>query len=400
METEQEYEGFAWPVFWRRFGVCAGIFLVVFGIGLIRSGVRRQEEVQEKVLCSYELRTESSSRVHLLPNGLYGEPWLEAGNICASSLTDYVELVFSAGMKAKKDQGSTSLAQEESSGEEKTQDSQSEETSVTLQGSGTATAVLRGYQASGDGKKDVYVQKTVLREQDAEVSDSAGGAAAQSVDITLRIRPEDYLARAEEADRILGGSVSRELTILFEGSFQVEAAGKTEDESFSCEVSIPLAASGSFYEITPSEPDTKTGEITEKTTVTKPVRAGRIAAGAAGILAGFILGWFVLCMTCEPDERQQWVRSMRTLLRKYGSRLLCVEKLPDTDGKEVIRLCDIEGLIQAAEELRSPVLYAAEESGLPRDGRFLVSGEPCCYEVVLQAETAPLVEDEGDESGK
>ncbi len=383
METEQEYEGFAWPVFWRRFGVCAGIFLVVFGIGLIRSGVRRQEEVQEKVLCSYELRTESSSRVHLLPNGLYGEPWLEAGNICASSLTDYVELVFSAGLKADNSRENA------------------EETSVTLQGSGTATAVLRGYQASGDGKKDVYVQKTVLREQDAEVSDSAGGASAQSVDITLRIRPEDYLARAEEADRILGGSVSRELTILFEGSFQVEAAGKTEDEPFSCEVSIPLAAPGSFYEITPSEPDTKTGEITEKTTVTKPVRAGRIAAGAAGILAGFILVWFVLWMTREPDEQQQWVRSMRALLRKYGSRLLCVEKLPDTDGKEVIRLCDIEGLIQAAEELRSPVLYAAEESGLPRDGRFLVSGEPCCYEVLLQAEAAaPLVEDEGDESGK
>lgn len=379
METEQEYEGFAWPVFWRRFGVCAGIFLVVFGIGVIRSGVRRQEEVQENVLCSYELRTESSSRVHLLPNGLYEEPWLEAGAVCSSSLTDYVELVFSAEMKADKD---------------------TEETAVTLQGSGTATAVLRGYQASGDGKKDVYVQKTVLREQDAEASDSAGGASAQVVNIMLRIRPEDYLARAEEADRILGGSVSRELTILFEGSFQVEAAGKTEDEPFSCEVSIPLAAQGSFYEITPADPDTKTGEITEKTTVTKPVRVGRIVAGAAAILAGFILVWFVLWMTREPDERQQLERRMRILLRKYGSRLLCVEALPKTEGREVIRLCDIEGLIQAAEELRSPVLYAADESGLPQDGRFLVSGEPCSYEVLLQAESAPLVEDEGDESGK
>ena len=392
METEQEYEGFACPLFWRRFAVCVGMFLVISGIGVIWSGVRRQEEVQEKVLCSYELQTESSGRVHLLPNGLYGEPWLEAGNICASSLTDYVELVFSAWMKVKESRGGEE-AQDDQSG-------QTGETSVILQGTGTVTAVLRGYQASGDGKKDVYVEKTVLREQAAETDDSAGNVSAQSVDITLRIRPEDYLARAEEADHILGGSVSRELTIVFEGNFQVGAAGKTEDEPFSCEVSIPLAAPGSFYEITPSEPDTKTGEITENTTVTKPVRAGRIAAGAAGILAGFILVWFVLWMTREPDEQQQWVRSMRALLRKYGSRLLCVEKLPDTDGKEVIRLCDIEGLIQAAEELRSPVLYAAEESGLPRDGRFLVSGEPCCYEVLLQAESAPLVEDDGDESGK
>ena len=105
-------------------------------------------------------------------------------------------------------------------------------------------------------------------------------------------------------------------------------------------------------------------------------------------------------MTREPDEQQQWERSMRALLRKYGSRLLCVKKLPDTDGKEIIRLCDIEGLIQAAEELRSPVLYAADESGLPQDGRFLVSGEPCCYEILLQAESALLVEDEGNESRK
>ena len=110
--------------------------------------------------------------------------------------------------------------------------------------------MMTGYQMSGDSKRTVYEQIEVLREEkNAEVSlpaeqkimdesvrsgQQAAAVAGQPgtgmLEMTLQIRPSDYLERAEAADRILGGSVSKALFLVFEGSFAVSAGGKTVDE--------------------------------------------------------------------------------------------------------------------------------------------------------------------------
>ena len=169
------------------------------------------------------------------------------------------------------------------------------------------------------------------------------------------------------------------------------------DEPFSCQMEIPLATQGSFYEISPPQPDVKAGQITQTETRILPVRGKRIAVGAAGIFAGTALIWFVLWMTREADALELWERRMHGLLKKYGSQLFEVESLPETEGKSVIRLSRLDSLVQISEDLRCPVLYVADADGVPKQGHFLVSGDTVCYEYVLEMPNAPLAEDEGPE---
>ena len=96
---------------------------------------------------------------------------------------------------------------------------------IQITGQGSVRAVMTGYQMSGDSKRTVYEQIEVLREEkNAEVSlpaeqkimdesvrsgQQAAAVAGQPgtgmLEMTLQIRPSDYLERAEAADRILGG---------------------------------------------------------------------------------------------------------------------------------------------------------------------------------------------------
>ena len=370
---EEEAAGFVWSRALRRGTALLGVLLVLAGGVQIFQGLRKQEESQERVLGSYELRTEGSGRVHLLPNSLYEDAWRDAGQVCASSLTDYVELEFRAELNRKG----------------------TENMSVT--GSGKASAILNGYQISGDSRKTVYEQTEILKEQDAAAGEQAG---TDVVEFALQIRPSSYLARAEEADRILGGSVSKTLTVKFEGSFTVSSEKKTVEEPFSVSVEIPLLAAGSFYEITLPQPETVPGQITETVSLARPVRWRQAAVGAGGILAGAVLIWFVLWMTREPDEKELWERRMRSVLRKYGNLLAAAETLPEPEGKSVIRLQDMDSLLQTAEDLHCPVLYVPGENGLPDQGRFLVSGNRVCYEVRIQPEPGPLVEGQGPDGGR
>lgn len=412
-EDEPVFSGFVWPRWLRRGAAFGGVLLILGGGAGIWMGVRRQQETKETVLADYEVYTEESARVHLLPNSLYETEWLEAGQVCAVNLTDYLELTFSAKAGVSGSMAENEAEQKTGSGQEKGSGGRSETESdmdrqTQIAGEAHVSAVLTGYQVSGDSKKTVYEQRKVLSEQKTSGEfTQTGRAAADSarqpdpgvLDMTLQIRPSDYLEQAEAADRILGGSVSRSLMLEFEGSFTVSAGGQSVDEPFSCQVELPLAAPGSFYEISLPQPDRKSGQITDTKTETRPVRGRKIVAGAAGILAGGFLIWFVLWLTREPDAQELWERRMRGLLRKYGSQLFEVEMLPWAEEKSRIRLCSLDSLIQISEDLHSPVLYAQDENGLPDQGHFLVTGETACYEVVL-AKPAPLVEDEGPEGGK
>lgn len=372
-EWSEEAAGFVWSRVLRRGSVLLGILLILAGGICVFHSIRRQEESQEQVLGSYELHTEGSVRVHLLPNSLYEDAWRDAGQICASSLTDYVELGFRAELK-QKNGGNMSVT-----------------------GQGTASSVLTGYQVSGDSRKTVYEQSEILKEQQTAVQEQTG---TDAVKFTLQIRPSAYLAQAEEAERILGGSVSKSLAVRFEGSFTISADKKMVEEPFSVCVEIPLAASGSFYEIALPQPETVSGQITETVSRIRPVRWRQAAAGVGEIFAGVFLIWFVLWMTREPDQKELWERRMRSALRKYGNLLAAAERLPEQDGKSVIRLQDMDSLLQVSEDLHCPVLYVPDENGLPEQGLFLISGEAVCYEVRICPEPAPLVESGGPDGGR
>ena len=95
-ETEAVFFGLSWPCCLRRGAAFAGAILILAGGIGIWSGVRRQQKTRETVIADYEVRTEGTARVHLIPNSLYETEWLEAGQVCSVNLTDYVELTFSA----------------------------------------------------------------------------------------------------------------------------------------------------------------------------------------------------------------------------------------------------------------------------------------------------------------
>ena len=67
------------------------------------------------------------------------------------------------------------------------------------------------------------------------------------------------------------------------------------------------------------------------------------------------------------------------IMHKYGSRMVCVEEIPSQNEKTVLKVKDIIDLLSLSEELREPVLYSVDESGLPKDGKFYILSKEYVY---------------------
>ena len=168
-ETEAVFFGLSWPCCLRRGAAFAGAILILAGGIGIWSGVRRQQKTRETVIADYEVRTEGTARVHLIPNSLYETEWLEAGQVCSVNLTDYVELTFSARAEISGDMTENTVEQKNGSRQENESGGQCETSSgvdqqIQITGQGSVRAVMTGYQMSGDSKRTVYEQIEVLRE--------------------------------------------------------------------------------------------------------------------------------------------------------------------------------------------------------------------------------------------
>ncbi len=338
----------------RAIGLVGLIALATGAIGLFRL-MQPSEENVETVISSYVIQADATYKVAYKANELFKEKLQAEGQVYSAALTEYIEVDYLIETAST---APTDI-----------------ETQYHI------TVHLEGFQQRGETKLPIYHQIFPIAEK--AQSDSGSKAVLEE---TVRIDPQTYRNYAERADQTLGGTAARELYLMLEGKVLIG----DKEESFSHAIVLPVRKE-SFYELTKGEPVNISGDITEVTSaqVTPSIKA-RIP-WAAGAAAGAILLIFVFFFTKNLRGNELWRADLRSIMKKYGSRMVFVEELPSTEGKPILRLNEINGMVGLAEEMRKPILYTAEEDGLPTDGRLMLVGDEYVYLLELRADTPSVV---------
>lgn len=282
---------------------------------------------------SYRVTAGASYEVALVPNELFEEKRLPEGGIYASQLTEYIAFTLNAGFSG------------------------SAEAEIT--GDYRITAVVQGVQDSGGKEKIVYTKRFSLGEGTVERSSDTAAEITQAV----QVRPDTYLQVAEAAARALGTSPKRQLYLLFEGSFSADTAYGSAEKPFSCQISIPLSKEAALYEITKQDVSAAEGGITRtEEAVTYPGPELWAVTTSMGVLALALLS-FALFFTRPFHQEEQFAAQIRGIMRKYGSRMVRMERLPCFEESGTIPVAEIHQLVLLAEELRQPMLYSPDEDG-------------------------------------
>lgn len=327
------------------------IFLYILGfISLIVGGVITaiksipHEEDKDVSLYSYNITTDSHYKVYLLNNSIFDKEYLDEDLLYPDILTDYVHIDFKSEAILTKQ--------------------------LMLSGEYSVSGVIEGYQANGEEKKKIYEKiypidtKTIQAEQTDHMTMTG----------SVKIKSSEYRQYAEQIEYILGGATAKDFYILFKGKFNLDS----EEKEFSYKISVPIG-NEKFYEIKKDEPAVDKGDITEKSTekVHQEIKSYIIYPLIA--LLGLILLIFVKFFTKNITGQELWVAKIMNIMHKYGSRMVCVEEIPSQNEKTVLKVKDIIDLLSLSEELREPVLYSIDESGLPKDGKFYILSKEYVY---------------------
>lgn len=327
------------------------IFLYILGfISLIVGGVITaiksipHEEDKDVSLYSYNITTDSHYKVYLLNNSIFDKEYLDEDLLYPDILTDYVHIDFKSEAILTKQ--------------------------LMLSGEYSVSGVIEGYQANGEEKKKIYEKNYPIDSKKIQ----AVQTDHMTIDKSVKIKLSEYRLYAEQIEYMLGGTTAKNFYILFKGKFNLDS----EEKEFSYKISVPIG-NEKFYEIKKDEPAVDKGDITEKTTEKVSPEIKSYIAYPAVSLLGLILLIFLKFFTRDIVGQELWVAKISNIMRRYGSRMICVEEVPNLSEKTALKVKDIVDLLSLSEEIREPVLYSIDESGLPEEGKFYILSKEYMY---------------------
>ena len=324
--------------------VLGGILCLVSTI-LLFINIRPNTRTEEVVVNSYNITTAASYRVHLKENNVFEEEFLEEGRVYPSAITDFINIDFKSELAMTN--------------------------ALSISGDYIIQAVLEGYQTGKDEEK-VPVYEKIYPIIDGRVIESVTSSA--SINESLSIDRAAYRNYAQEIENALGGETGKDFYVELSGKYIVDG----EEKAFSYRIDIPIN-NDKFYEIRKAEPMEDSGDIKESNLVNVMPAFSSYAIFilllfvAAGILV------FVRLFTTNMEGKELEQKKLSELMRKYGSRMVCIENLPDISQKSEIRVKSITDLIELADEIREPVLYIEGEKELPKDGKIYIISKDYIY---------------------
>lgn len=328
----------------KRGAFFLGVFMILVAIiGTIALGLPHKTE-KEIALASYKLTADSTYRVHLIKNTLFPKEWLGENLVYAEKLTDYIEINFISDIVS--------------------------DNPFKLSGEYTITAIIEGYESNGDEKRQIYERQYPLAKEKVKPAQNNH----LKLEKTLTIKPEAYQKYIEEAETILGGSTSKEMKVLFAGKFTIDG----QDKPFNYTFPVPIDKTA-FYELKKPEPTTDQGKLTE----IKQAWSMAPLSTYLPLICLFLLGIGLILFSQKysrvftPDEAYQ--ADLKQIIRKYGSRMVCLKAIPSTEGKEILIMNEMESMLALAEELREPILYCTDEDDLPKNGCFYIFAKTYVY---------------------
>lgn len=322
----------------RYLGFALGILLLIFGSVATFLCSKATEQETSTVICAYQLSADAEYRVHLLPNTLYSEEWMEENKIYSEKLTDFVEITYHSDVTASNP--------------------------VNISGEYTITSVLEGYMEKGGIRKIIFQDKKQLHTEKAQKNDVYDMKFSK----TVKVNPASQKEYAANAEKILGGDTNRDFYILLEGHLLIGE----EKQDFSHKISIPVTNREIYFDITKPEKIIQEGEISEKKTIMVSPDLQVYLPYLVLALIGCLLTSLLYFFTEELQGEQLRMANLSNTLRKFENHMVCVDTLPSAEQRTSLLLNDIHTLMALAEELRKPVIFCKDDNGLPKDGRFYI----------------------------
>ena len=301
----------------RIFLYTVGGILCLISLILFFINIRPHTRTEEVVVNSYNITTGASYRVHLKENNVFEEEFLEEGRVYPSAITDFINIDFNSEIAMTN--------------------------AVSISGDYIIQAVLEGYQTGKDEDK-VPVYEKIYPVVEGRVIESVTSSA--SINESISIDRATYRNYAQEIEDALGGETGKD--------FYVELIGK-------------------------SEPGEDSGDIKESNLVNvmPAFSSYAIFILLLFVAAGIIV--FVRFFTSNMEGKELEQKKLSELMRKYGSRMVCIENIPDISQKSEIRVKSITDLIELADEIRESVLYIEGENKLPKDGKIYILSKEYIY---------------------
>lgn len=318
--------------------------------GIVKS-LSEKIEKKENVLYKYILKAESNYNVTLIENELYPEGVLEEERFYARSLADRLNVVFSA----------------EFMGDKKAQ----------INGHYSVSVIVEGYQSSDNSRKIIYEKEfPLIEEKKVEGSSSVTFSDEASLDLN------EYKAFADKADQILNAKPNREARIVFSGVIYAETEFGDVEEPFTYSLYFPL--SNELFTVTKDAPISKNDVISEMAEM-KVDSAPQFVAFYIFACFAMMISAAVLIFFCRPPtESESYVLAFKTILRKYGSRMIKLKEIPQIPEDSFILIADIDSLIKVSDERQQPVCYVPDEKDMPLNGLLYVPDDGKYYKLYLK----------------
>lgn len=327
------------------------VFLFILGLVLTAAGIfwgfkfsKPYKKDKEYTSLSYDITADSAYSVYLKKSKLFDEEILPENRLYPTKLTDSIELEFDIGMSANKE--------------------------VEISGDYSLVKVIEGYQIRGETKKVIYDKKLDIKQDniDKEIRSEL------KIKEKVSIKPQEYRSYAEKAETLIGGGMSRNMYILLEADFNID--GHEEKLTYSFPIFI---GSEHVYDIEKPEAVNIHNEIKEKTDILITPKLFVYLPFIILTVIGIGLTGSVIFIFRSKNEEELKEEKMYVFMRRYGSRMTAVENCPDEGERPVLRVKTMVGMIELAEDMRSPILYTPDAKGLPREHKICVLGTDYMY---------------------
>lgn len=231
---------------------------------------------------------------------------------------------------------------------------------------------VRGFQVKGEEKKYIY-EKTfpLLPQTRKNLSNEA------YISQVIYLNFDEYENYIRDAESILIANPSSEGVLIFSGNFSVDTDFGQRQEDFN--YSIPLPLSDNLFTIDKPASIERTGAITD--TVIREVSPNKLVLiiPILLIILMVLLIIYSLYFTAPPDEDQIQELKFKSILRKYGSRIVRVSESVSIDYSRKMIIKDMDSMVKISDQYNIPIFYILDIRGRPKDYCFFIPQEEISY---------------------
>ena len=330
----------------------ASIIIICISIFAIYSMLSPKTEKEQITLYKYLIDGGSSYQVHIQENQLYEGTTMEEGVVYPRNIFEKLQVNFYAEFLGLSD------------------------TNADISAAYSIDVKVRGVQ-------NLKEETTILYEKVFPISEKTGlsfkneGSIGEEVDITF----DQYEAFIEGVATEVLSDHSSEAELVFSGIFTVETQYGSKEEEFIYSIPLPLY-SNVFIIDKPADIETS-GTITQTQELGKSVEIPLIIICLVVILAMILFIIYILKFTLPPTEAESLIIEFKTIIRKYGSRIVRGNKGSNLTYEIAFEINNIDGMVKISDEYNIPIFYIADEKGFPEENKLFIPAKDICYTYYL-----------------